>query len=51
MGKFEGWRERRGVEGRIEDYLKVKKLVLDEIANKLEKNKKLDIDIYNIGCR
>ncbi len=32
-----------------EQYLKIKKLVLDEIVRKLEKNKKLDWDIYNIG--
>ncbi len=32
-----------------EDYLKLKKLVLAEISAKLEKDKNLDIDIYNIG--
>ena len=32
-----------------EQYLRVKKLVLAEIAAKLEKEKKLDISIYNIG--
>ncbi len=33
-----------------EEYLKIKKLVLAEIANKLEKEKKLDLNIYNVGC-
>jgi len=28
----------------------VKKMVLAEIAQKLEKDKKLDINIFNIGC-
>ncbi len=39
------------VEMKKEDYLRVKKLVLDEITAKLEKNKKLEFDIYNIGCK
>ncbi|MCL6089241.1 MAG: hypothetical protein M1530_03735 [Candidatus Marsarchaeota archaeon] len=33
-----------------EEYLRIKKLVLDEIGLKLEKDKKLDLDIYNIGA-
>jgi len=33
-----------------EQYLRVKKMVLAEIAQKLEKDKKLDINIFNIGC-
>ncbi|MCL6089239.1 MAG: hypothetical protein M1530_03725, partial [Candidatus Marsarchaeota archaeon] len=32
-----------------EQYLQVKKMVLAEISAKLEKAKKLDLDIYNIG--
>ncbi len=39
------------VEMKKEDYLRIKKLVLAEIAAKLEKNKKLELDIYNIGCK
>ncbi len=34
-----------------EEYLKIKKLILAEIAEKLEKNKTLDYGIYNIGCK
>ena len=34
-----------------EEYLKIKKMVLDEIADKLGKNKTLDINIFNIGCK
>ncbi|MCL6089243.1 MAG: hypothetical protein M1530_03745 [Candidatus Marsarchaeota archaeon] len=33
-----------------EQYMKIKKLVLAEIVRKLEKDKTLDIDIYNIGA-
>ncbi len=32
-----------------EEYLKIKKLVLVEISQKLENDKKLDLSIYNIG--
>jgi len=39
------------VEMKKEEYLKIKKLVLTEIANKLEKDKKLDLNIYNVGGR
>ncbi|MFH1306049.1 MAG: hypothetical protein ABIH83_00125 [Candidatus Micrarchaeota archaeon] len=34
-----------------EEYLKIKKLVLAEIASKLEKEKKFDLSIFNIGCK
>lgn len=34
-----------------ERYLQIKKRVLDEIARKLEADKKLDMSIYNIGCK
>ncbi len=34
-----------------EGYMKVKKLVLEEIVKKLEKEKRLDYSIFNIGCR
>jgi len=37
------------VEMKKEDYLRIKKMVLDEIGARLEKNKKLGISIYNIG--
>ncbi len=33
-----------------EEYLKIKKLVLAEIVAKLEKDKKLDLSIYNLGA-
>ncbi|MFH1285123.1 MAG: hypothetical protein ABIH99_00925 [Candidatus Micrarchaeota archaeon] len=33
-----------------EEYLKLKALLLAELSKKLEKDKTLDIDIYNIGC-
>ncbi|MFH1306047.1 MAG: hypothetical protein ABIH83_00115 [Candidatus Micrarchaeota archaeon] len=33
-----------------EEYMKIKKIVLNEIAVKLEKNKTLDLNIFNIGC-
>ncbi|MDD5337351.1 MAG: hypothetical protein PHS02_02610 [Candidatus ainarchaeum sp.] len=33
-----------------ENYLKIKKIILDEMVKKLEKDKKLELDIYNIGC-
>ncbi len=33
-----------------EDYLKVKKLILGQIAQKLEKDKSFPLSIYNIGC-
>jgi hypothetical protein len=39
------------VEMKKEDYLSVKKLVLDEIGARLEKDKKLDWGIYSIGCK
>jgi hypothetical protein len=32
-----------------EEYLKIKKLLLAEISARLEKDKKLDLDIYNLG--
>ncbi|MBU0586622.1 hypothetical protein KJ780_03850 [Candidatus Micrarchaeota archaeon] len=34
-----------------EAYMKIKKLVLDEITKKLEKDKKLNLNIFNVGCR
>ncbi|VVB57570.1 Uncharacterised protein [uncultured archaeon] len=34
-----------------EQYLKIKKMVLAEIAEKLEKNKRLEYSIYNIGAK
>ena len=34
-----------------EEYLKIKKLVLAELVSKIEKDKKLEMDIYNIGCK
>lgn len=34
-----------------EEYLRVKKLVLDEIAAKLEKGKKLEWSIFNVGSK
>ncbi len=34
-----------------ERYLQVKKRVLDEISKKVEANKKLDLSIYNVGCK
>ncbi|MBM3228892.1 hypothetical protein FJZ26_00515 [Candidatus Parvarchaeota archaeon] len=34
-----------------EAYMKIKKLFLDEIGEKLEKNKDLKTSIYTIGCR
>lgn len=37
------------VEYKKEDYLRIKKLVLAEIGAKLEKDKKLDLSIYNMG--
>jgi hypothetical protein len=33
-----------------EAYLKLKRTIIDKIANSLEKNKTLKWDIYNIGC-
>ncbi|MFH1306554.1 MAG: hypothetical protein ABIH83_02775 [Candidatus Micrarchaeota archaeon] len=33
-----------------EEYMRIKKLVLDEIVGKLEKGRKLDLNIFNIGC-
>jgi hypothetical protein len=33
-----------------EQYMKIKKLVLDEIAGKLERDKELALSIYNVGC-
>jgi hypothetical protein len=33
-----------------EKYLEIKKKIIDEIADKLEKDKRLDINIYNLGC-
>ncbi|MFH0817557.1 MAG: hypothetical protein V1909_02885 [Candidatus Micrarchaeota archaeon] len=38
------------VELKKEDYLRIKKLVLDEIGEKLEREKRLGADIFNIGC-
>ncbi|PIT84957.1 hypothetical protein COU37_00335 [Candidatus Micrarchaeota archaeon CG10_big_fil_rev_8_21_14_0_10_45_29] len=34
-----------------EKYMEIKKKILTEISQKLEKNKKLDISIFNIGAR
>ena len=34
-----------------EEYLKIKKMMLAEISQKLEKDKKLDYSIYNIGSK
>ncbi len=34
-----------------EKYMEVKKMVLAEIVAKLEKDKKLDLDIYNVGAK
>ncbi len=34
-----------------EQYLRLKKIVLEEIAGKLEKEKQLDLSIYNVGCK
>ena len=34
-----------------EEYLKIKKLVLSEISGKLLRDKNLDLNIYNLGCR
>ncbi len=33
------------------EYLRIKQMVLAEIAGKLEKNKSLDYDIFSIGCK
>lgn len=33
-----------------EEYLRIKKLILEEMAGKLEKNKTLEYGIYDIGC-
>ncbi|MBU0586624.1 hypothetical protein KJ780_03860 [Candidatus Micrarchaeota archaeon] len=34
-----------------EQYMRIKKILLDEITKKLEINKKIDLSIYNVGCR
>ncbi len=34
-----------------EEYMKMKKRIMDELVTMLEKNKKLDIDIYNLGVK
>ncbi len=34
-----------------EEYLKIKKLILAEIAGKLEKDRKLELSIFNVGSR
>jgi len=34
-----------------EEYLKLKKLILNEISSKLEKSKKLEMSIFNLGCK
>lgn len=34
-----------------EKYLEIKKKITSEIVSKLENDKKLDINIYNLGCR
>ncbi|VVB56660.1 Uncharacterised protein [uncultured archaeon] len=39
------------VEMKKEDYLRVKKMLLAEIAHTLGKDKKLDLDIYNVGAK
>ncbi|VVB56661.1 Uncharacterised protein [uncultured archaeon] len=33
-----------------EEYLRVKKLVLAEISAKLQKDQKLDLNVFNVGC-
>ena len=33
-----------------EEYLRIKKLILDELNSRLEKSKKLEMSIFNIGC-
>ena len=33
-----------------EEYMRIKKLVLGEIARKLESDKNLGLDIYNVGA-
>ena len=38
------------VEYKKEEYLHIKKLVLEEIASKLENDKKLGLSIFNVGC-
>lgn len=34
-----------------EEYLKIKKLILDELNSKLENSKKLELSIFNLGCK
>ncbi|PIT84696.1 hypothetical protein COU37_02105 [Candidatus Micrarchaeota archaeon CG10_big_fil_rev_8_21_14_0_10_45_29] len=34
-----------------EEYMKIKKIVLEEIAKKLEKDKKLELNIFNLGSK
>jgi hypothetical protein len=34
-----------------EDYARIKKKVLDEVARKLETEKRFDLNIYNVGCK
>jgi len=34
-----------------EKYEEIKKMVLEEISKKLEKEKNLDLDIYSLGCK
>ncbi len=34
-----------------EQYLRIKKLLLDEIARKIEKEKRLSLSIFNVGCQ
>ena len=34
-----------------EEYLRVKKLVLEEVARRLEKDKRLELNIFNVGCQ
>ena len=33
-----------------EEYLKIKKIIQNEIFSKLEKDKNLELNIFNIGC-
>lgn len=34
-----------------EEYMKIKNMIISEIAEKIEKEKRLDVNIYNVGCR
>ena len=39
------------VEYQKEEYLRIKKMVLTEISAKLEKDRKLELSIFNVGCK